>query len=398
MATAPHLRLASSSGPARGTVVFIEPLDGTCGELRSLLEREGFHVRGVHLEATSPHVADVVVTSRPDVVALVRAEWPDVPVVVALPSPRVSEVVEAVRAGAADVVAGCDGVRAAAARIRQLAQARTQQREQLRLQQDLARAYRFDGVVGNSPAMHEVLRIASIVAPTDATVLLTGESGTGKELVARSIHLQSRRAAGPLVVLHCGAVPETLLETELFGHEKGAYTHALNARPGKFEQASGGTLFLDEVGDMSPRMQVKLLRVLQERVVERVGGSRPVRVDCRIVAATNRDLRQMVRGGTFREDLYYRLNVVSLHLPPLRERLEDLPLLVDFFVQKYRRQTGKPVRGVTEAALRRLREHPWPGNVRELEAVVHRAVILAQGEWIDARDVVVDGWLGAVRA
>jgi DNA-binding NtrC family response regulator len=146
---------------------------------------------------------------------------------------------------------------------------------------------------------------------------------------------------------------------------------------------------------MSPRMQVKLLRVLQERVVERVGGSRPVRVDCRIVAATNRDLRQMVREGTFREDLYYRLNVVSLHLPPLRERLEDLPLLVDFFVEKYRRQTGKPVRGVTEAALRKLREHPWPGNVRELEATVHRAVILAQGEWIDAADVVVDGWLGA---
>lgn len=393
-----QLRLAASSSSTQGTVVFMEPLDPAFHGLRTLLEREGFRVYSAEL-GSAPDAAgmDAVVTSRPELLASVRAAYPDVPVVVALQSPTVSEVVEAVRAGAADVVAGSEGVHAAASRIRRWTRVRTRHGEQLRLQQDLARAYRFDGVVGNSPAMHEVLRIASIVAPTDATVLLTGESGTGKELVARSIHLQSRRASGPLVVLHCGAVPETLLETELFGHEKGAYTHALCARPGKFEQASGGTLFLDEVGDMSPRMQVKLLRVLQERVVERVGGNRPVRVDCRIVAATHRDLRQMTREGSFREDLYYRLNVVSLHLPPLRERLEDLPLLVDFFVQKYRRQTGKPVRGVTEAALLRLREHSWPGNVRELEAVVHRAVILAQGEWIDARDVLVDGWLGAAR-
>lgn len=394
-----QLRLAAPSSSTWGTVVFVEPLDPAFHGLRTLLEREGYRVRSVELGSTAHTAgADAVVTSRPELLTSVRAVYPDVPVVVALQSPTVSEVVEAVRAGAADVVASSEGMHAAASRIRRWMQVRTEHSEQLRLQQDLARAYRFEGVVGSSPAMHEVLRIASIVAPTDATVLLTGESGTGKELVARSIHLQSRRASGPLVVLHCGAVPETLLETELFGHEKGAYTHALCARPGKFEQACGGTLFLDEVGDMSPRMQVKLLRVLQERVVERVGGNRPVRVDCRIVAATHRDLRQMVREGSFREDLYYRLNVVSLHLPPLRERLEDLPLLVDFFVQKYRRQTGKPVRGVTEAALLRLREHSWPGNVRELEAVVHRAVILAQGEWIDARDVLVDGWLGAARA
>jgi DNA-binding NtrC family response regulator len=394
--TAPRLRLATSSGPAGGTVLLVSPVGEAFQDLPALLEREGLRVTYATPEdRCGAERVGAVVTSRVEQVAALRATWPAVPVVVALGVPTVSEVVEAVRAGATDVVAAADGVEAAARRIRDLARVRTERDGQRQLQQDLARAYRFEGVVGNSPAMHEVLRIASIVAPTDATVLLTGESGTGKELVARSIHLQSRRAGGPLVVLHCGAVPETLLETELFGHEKGAYTHALHARPGKFEQASGGTLFLDEVGDMSPRMQVKLLRVLQERVVERVGGSRPVRVDCRIVAATNRDLRQMVREGTFREDLYYRLNVVSLHLPPLRERLEDLPLLVDFFVEKYRRQTGKPVRGVTEAALRRLREHPWPGNVRELEATVHRAVILAQGEWIDAADVVVDGWLGA---
>jgi len=377
------------------TALFLEPLDGFLEQLRRGLQGSGLRVATGAPGGVPPDRVGVVVVGRGDHLAEVRAWVPDVPVVVALASPTVPEVVAAVRAGAADVVSGTEALESALTRIRDLVERSGQRDERARWQADLARAYRFDGVVGTSPAMLEVLRVASIVAPTDATVLLTGESGTGKELVARSIHLQSRRASGPLVVLHCGAVPETLLETELFGHEKGAYTHAVGARPGKFEQAQGGTLFLDEVGDMSPRMQVKLLRVLQERVVERVGGNRPVRVDCRIVAATNRDLRQMVREGTFREDLYYRLNVVSLHLPPLRERLEDLPLLVDFFVQKYRRQTGKPVRGFTEAALRKLREHPWPGNVRELEAVVHRAVILAQGEWVDAGDVVVDGWLGA---
>ncbi len=396
MSTA-QLRVArSEGGAARPVVLFAEPVDVTLAELKAHLERAGVEVAAGPVDARGgAGGVDAVVTARVDSVAALRAALPDVPVVVALPAPTVAEVVAAVRAGAAEVVAGSEGLSTAVGRVWELVRARAARREQAIWQAELAAAYRFDGVVGTSPAMREVLRVASIVAPTDATVLLTGESGTGKELVARSIHLQSRRASGPLVVLHCGAVPETLLETELFGHEKGAYTHAVGSRPGKFEQAEGGTLFLDEVGDMSPRMQVKLLRVLQDRVVERVGGNRPVRVDCRIVAATNRDLKQMVRDGTFREDLYYRLNVVSLHLPPLRDRMEDVPLLVDFFVQKYRRRTGKPVRGFTEAALQRLRAHTWPGNVRELEAVVHRAVILAQGEWVDAGDVVVDGWLGA---
>ncbi len=397
MGTTVQLRPERVPEAQAGTVLFLEPLGGLAEQLTHEVKRAGLRVLVAPGSAPLPRPEEVsaVVVGSTEGLAAVRARAPELPVVVALPSPTVSEVVAAVRAGAAEVVAGSEGLGVAAERIRQLVRLRGERDERARWQADLARAYRFDGVVGSSRAMLEVLRVASIVAPTDATVLLTGESGTGKELVARSIHLQSRRASGPLVVLHCGAVPETLLETELFGHEKGAYTHAVGSRPGRFEQAQGGTLFLDEVGDMSARMQVKLLRVLQERVVERVGGSRPVRVDCRIVAATNRDLRQMVREGTFREDLYYRLNVVSLHLPPLRERLEDLPLLVDFFVQKYRRQTGRPVRGFTEAALQKLRQYPWPGNVRELEAVVHRAVILAQGEWVDAGDVVVDGWLGA---
>jgi DNA-binding NtrC family response regulator len=242
--TAPRLRLATSSGPAGGTVLLVSPVGEAFQDLPALLEREGLRVTYATPEdRCGAERVGAVVTSRVEQVASLRATWPAVPVVVALGVPTVSEVVEAVRAGATDVVAAADGVEAAARRIRDLARVRTERDGQRQLQQDLARAYRFEGVVGNSPAMHEVLRIASIVAPTDATVLLTGESGTGKELVARSIHLQSRRAGGPLVVLHCGAVPETLLETELFGHEKGAYTHALHARPGKFEQAPEGRCF-----------------------------------------------------------------------------------------------------------------------------------------------------------
>ncbi|MDR5708914.1 MAG: sigma-54 dependent transcriptional regulator [Armatimonadota bacterium] len=379
----------SFASPLRGLGVLVVDGQGLLEAAATRFEQEGASV--LMDRGKDPAAAHVVVTADPRTVPELVAAFPGCPVLVVHPEGTVEEAVVAVRNGALDFLTGPGWEERLFVRVLELAQERRLREERARLQTDLARAYRFDGVVGTSPAMLEVLRVASIVAPTDATVLLVGESGTGKELVARSIHLQSRRASGPLVVMHCGAIPETLLETEIFGHEKGAYTHALTSRPGKFEQAHGGTIFLDEVGEMSPRMQVKLLRVLQERVVERVGGTRPIKVDCRVVAATNRDLVRMVQEGTFREDLYYRLNVVTLRLPPLRERMEDVPLLAEFFVQKYRKQTGKPVRGLREAALRKLLEYPWPGNVRELEAVIHRAVILAQDEWIGAADVRLDG-------
>jgi transcriptional regulator with GAF, ATPase, and Fis domain len=241
--------------------------------------------------------------------------------------------------------------------------------------------------IGCSPAWREAVRVAELAAQTDASVLICGETGTGKEVLARFIHCRSRRAGGPFVAVNCGAIPESLLETELFGHEKGAFTGAVGARVGKFEAADGGTVFLDEVGDMSPAMQVKLLRVLQERTFERVGGNRPVRVDVRIIAATNRDLRQLVREGRFRADLFYRISVVPVWLPPLRERPEDIPLLARHFLEKHRARYGKAVTGFTPQAMRRMRSYPWPGNVRELEHAVMRALVLCDGEGVIDIDV-----------
>jgi len=228
-------------------------------------------------------------------------------------------------------------------------------------------------------AMHEVQQLIANVAPTQATVLISGESGTGKELAARAIHLASQRAAAPFVTLNCAAIPENLLESELFGHEKGAFTGAVQARQGKFELASGGTLFLDEIGELPLSLQSKLLRVLQERVFERVGGSRELRTDVRIVAATNRDLADEVRERRFREDLYYRLNVFPIHLPPLRERRDGLSLLVSYLLRRASMQTGRPSQEIEASALAALNGYAWPGNIRELQNIIERAVILGRG-------------------
>jgi DNA-binding NtrC family response regulator len=238
--------------------------------------------------------------------------------------------------------------------------------------------FNFGAIVGDSPALRDVLAKVEQVAQTAATVLLRGETGTGKEMVARAIHINSPREARPFVRINCAALAAGVLESELFGHEKGAFTGAMGRRLGRFELADGGTLFLDEVGDIPIDLQVKLLRVLQEREFERVGGVETLKVDVRVISATHRDLESLIAQGRFREDLYYRLNVFPITLPPLRERPGDVALLVDHFVQKFARATGKPVRGVDPAALAQLRAYPWPGNVRELENVIERAVILAK--------------------
>ena len=243
------------------------------------------------------------------------------------------------------------------------------------------------GIIGNAPALRRVLETARQAAPSSATVLLMGESGTGKELFARGIHRLSNRAQGPWVAVNCGALPDTIIEAELFGAEKGAYTGAHATREGRFSRANGGTLFLDEVGELAPHVQVKLLRVLQSGEYERLGGNQTLHTDCRLIAATNLDLAQAVRNGDFREDLYYRLNVIPITLPPLRARADDVPLLADHFFRRYVEKNGKNIEGISNAALARLVDHAWPGNVRELENTIERAVVLARGQVLDVDDL-----------
>jgi DNA-binding NtrC family response regulator len=243
--------------------------------------------------------------------------------------------------------------------------------------------------VFEDPATKRVLAVAKQIAPSDASVLITGESGTGKEMVSRYIHQHSRRHAKRLISVNCAAIPDNLLESELFGHEKGAFTGATTRRIGKFEEADGGTLLLDEISEMEPRLQAKLLRALQEREIDRVGGSRPVKVDIRLIATSNRDLPAEVSAGSFREDLYFRLNVVQLELPPLRERLADLPPLSRLFIERYSKANNVPVKALHDEALGRLRNHSWPGNVRELENCMHRAVLLSRGDMIGPEAIVL---------
>jgi len=376
-----------------------EPIRGL---IEQILEREGFEVETASdgptgLEKATSGEFDLILLDvripRKDgmtVLREIREVDPDAVVMVMTAYASIEQALEALRAGAYDYVPKPFKKDELLVRVRRALDYERLRAENRRLHEELRRTFKFEGIVGTSPKMQEALRIAAAVASTDATVLIYGETGTGKEVLARSIHYQSHRAQGPFVAINCGAIPETLLETELFGHEKGAYTGAVQTRIGKFEAADGGTVFLDEVGDMSPAMQVKLLRVLQERTIERVGGNRPIKVDVRVIAATNRDLRQAIREGNFREDLFYRLSVIPIVLPPLRERVEDIPILAQHFLERYRERYRKNIRGFTPQAQRKLRRYAWPGNVRELEFCIERAVILCTGEEITAQDL----WLG----
>jgi len=268
--------------------------------------------------------------------------------------------------------------------------------EKYRLQQEIKDLQskleaEYGVMIGTSPAMQPVFDLIAKVATTDVTVLITGESGTGKELVARAIHTRSERRNGPFVTVNCGAIPENLLEAELFGHEKGAFTGAHQQRRGKFELAHQGTIFLDEIGDMGPSMQTKILRVLQEKEIEPIGGRGPVKVALRLLAATHRDLKKAVEAGVFREDLYFRLNVVNIHLPPLRERKEDLKALADHFIKEYSQKFQKAVQGLTKEAYQLLLSYHWPGNVRELENIIQRAIVLSENS--ELSDQMICGFL-----
>jgi two-component system response regulator HydG len=316
-----------------------------------------------------------------------REQDPELPVVVMTAFGEVETAVGAMRAGARDYLSK-------PVNVGELSLVLARELEQRRLRQEagmlrarLAERYSFSNIVGSSSPMQAVFKTVSQIAGSRASVLITGESGTGKELIAAAIHERSPRAKGPFVKLHCAALAESLLESELFGHERGSFTGAQTRRDGRFQQAHGGTLFLDEIGEISPAVQVKLLRFLQEREFERVGGNETISVDVRVIAATNRDLEKMVAEGTFREDLFYRLNVINLEMPALRARPSDVPLLAAHFLRKFADENGKTLAGFTTEALERLSSYGWPGNVRELENVIERAVVMCQGEQITVVDL-----------
>ena len=312
------------------------------------------------------------------------------PVVVMTAFGSVETAVEAMKAGASDYVLKPFSLTEMRMVIRKELDVRNLREENRSLREALGKRYSHPNIVARSPKMQEVLATVERVAPTNSTVLLGGESGVGKDLIARAIHEKSRRAAGPFLKINSTAIPENLLESELFGFEKGAFTGAVASKPGKFELADKGTLFLDEIGDVPPLTQVKLLRVLQEREFERLGGTRLVKVDVRLIAATNKDLREALEQGTFREDLYYRLNVVPIDIAPLRERKQDIPDLVNLFVSRFTGESGKPVEGITPEAMRILVNYHWPGNVRELQNIVERACALAKGNVLDPSDIHLD--------
>ena len=312
------------------------------------------------------------------------------PVVVMTAFGSVETAVEAMKSGASDYVLKPFSLTEMRMVIRKELDVRNLREENRSLREALGKRYSHPNVVARSPKMQEVLATVERVAPTNATVLLGGESGVGKDLIARAIHEKSRRAHGPFLKINSTAIPENLLESELFGFERGAFTGAVASKPGKFELADKGTLFLDEIGDVPPATQVKLLRVLQEREFERLGGTKTIKVDVRLIAATNRDLREALEQGTFREDLYYRLNVVPIDIAPLRERKEDIPDLVNLFVSRFAAESGKLIEGITPQAIEILGNYHWPGNVRELQNIVERACALSKGPQLEVSDIHID--------
>jgi len=299
----------------------------------------------------------------------------------------IRNAVEAMKTGAFDYLAKPVKMEEVLMVINRALEFRDIKRENLALKNQLKKKYRFENFIGDSPQMNKVFKVIEKVADTDSTILILGESGTGKELVAKAIHYNSMRRDKPLIPVNCGAIPEELLESELFGHEKGAFTNAIRTRIGRFELSNGGSIFLDEIGEMSPHLQVKLLRILQEQEFERVGGTKTIKCDIRVIAATNRNLDKLVQDGTFREDLYYRLKVIPITIPPLRERRTDVPLLVHHFMENLSKSRKKKIKSISKEIIKALIEYDWPGNVRELENIIERMIILAEGDELTIHDL-----------
>jgi DNA-binding NtrC family response regulator len=395
-----------ASRMAHGTVLIVDDEEGVRESVRAVLEDTCEVLAAPNgadaLDLLRGHDVDLVMLDHRmpgengiDVLPRLIATDPSIVVVVATAVRDVRMAVEAMRRGAYDYVTKPFDVDEILLVVRRGLEKRALEREVVSLRSALAEtppvaANGLAGMVGRHPEMLRIYELIGQVAATPATVLITGESGTGKELIARAVHSQSDRRAAPFVAVNVAAIPDTLLESELFGHERGAFTGAHARKLGRFELAHGGTVFLDEIGSLRLDLQAKLLRVLQEREIERLGGSRPVPVDVRIIAATNVNLRQAVRERTFREDLFYRLNVVPIHVPALRERREDIPRLARHFVRKIARESHRDVRDISTGAVDALARYGWPGNVRELENVIHRAVVLARGPVIQLQDVPLD--------
>ena len=377
-----------------GTILIVDDEKSHRLMLRAVLEEEGYRV----LEAGKAEEGiEILEKEAPDLVLMdlkmpgmgglqgldhIREQRPDLPVIMMTAYATVDTAVEALKGGARDYLTKPLDIEEVKLTLTKALDHQRLAEENRRLKMRLSAHQRYSKIIGESPAMKKVFETMAMVAPTGATVLITGGSGTGKELVAEAIHRDSPRAEQPLIRVNCAALPENLLESELFGHEKGAFTGAVARRAGRFETADKGTIFLDEVAEMSPQTQAKLLRVLENSSFEPLGSSRTIEVDIRIIAATNRNLKEELEAGRFREDLYYRLAVVPIYLPPLRERPEDIPVLAARFLEVYSERVGRPVTGFSPEALEAMLAYPWPGNVRELENAVERGVIICRKETI----------------
>jgi len=370
--------------------------------LAKVLEKNGFQVAAAGdgaqaLALLEKEPVDLVVTDvrmpglgGMEALKAIKELNPDIIVIIMTAFGSIDQAVQAVKEGAYDYINKPFKIDEMLLTIRKALEERRLRHEVTALRHELRKRYHFESLIGKSRAMQEVFSLIEQVAGSRSTVMIYGRSGTGKELVAKAVHYNSQRASKAFVAVNCAAIPAELLESELFGHEKGAFTGAIATKVGKFELATGGSLFLDEVGSMRLDLQAKILRALQEREVERVGGTRTIKIDVRVIAATNRDLKRAVEEGTFREDLYYRLNVVPITLPPLRQRRDDIPLLVEHFIAKYNREFNRKVKGFSAGATAALYQYDWPGNVRELENVIERAVALAQSETISLRELPLD--------
>ncbi len=383
-------------------VVDDEPLQRDI--LKTILDSEGYET---HTAASGKEALSMLETIHPDVILSdLRMEGMDgLDLIEAIPRKpfepsiiiitahgTISSAVEAVKKGAFDYLTKPLDKDILLLNVRRGIERATLLKENIQLQRELFRKFNIEGIIGRSAKMQTAIDITKKVSPSSVTVLITGESGTGKELVARAIHYNSPRRARPFIAINCAAIPDNLFESELFGYEAGAFTGAVSRKEGLFRTADGGTLFLDEIGDLSLPMQSKFLRVLQDKEIRRVGGKDSIKVDVRVIAATNKDLEKELNEGRFREDLYYRLKVVSIKLPPLKERIEDISELSAFFVHKYNREFGRRVKDIDSAALKMLCEYHWPGNIRELETVIERAVLMNDKDRITSEDIKNDLW------